>query len=158
MTNEAFLDVDGTERYQYVKDILNNVFNKRKEDGEEYEGAQKSVWDIAPGKKVWFPYLAVIDPANGGWKTPKKVGWINIPSPDARTISQIPLVNCKYFDPNQEVLEDIEYAVFVTDTTDPTDKYRFYGIFTKRKLDKDGISVWSRISATLLFDEWKTQG
>ncbi|MDR0475614.1 MAG: hypothetical protein LBH43_18310 [Treponema sp.] len=91
MALPKFLDVDGIERFRLIVDALNGVFKKRNDEGEELGGAYRSVWKIKEGKKAWFPYLATKDD-NDGWKQPKEIiDWINIPSPDMRAITQIPL-------------------------------------------------------------------
>jgi hypothetical protein len=151
MAIPKFLDVDGIERFRLIVDALNGVFKKKNDEGEELGGAYRSVWKIKEGKKAWFPYLATKDD-NDGWKQPKEIiDWINIPSPDMRTITQIPLKPVEGKEPSQ----DDEYAVFVR--TDTKEGSGFFGIFKYKGRNKNGICVWNRISSALILEEWEAE-
>jgi len=159
MTKDKYLGLDGKERFTTIAEALNDVFDyKVKGTGESIERAGRSVYKIAQNKKAWFPHLA--QPNNGGWKAPDNIGWINIPSPDQRFITQIPLKNNKTHEETPEEKETsvgVHYAVFVCEGTKPPDKYRFYGIFSHGKPDKNGIKVWKRENTVLVCSEWKAQ-
>jgi hypothetical protein len=99
-------------------------------------------------------YIAVIDEDKGGWKQPKEgIGWINIPSPDKKIITQIPLAPPEI----KDTFKKDEYAVFgCSDTKDSENKYRFYGIFRIVDVNKQNcICIWNRISPTLYVEDWK---
>jgi hypothetical protein len=153
MAKDKFLDVDDKSEdtlYTTHAEVLNNVFKKKTKDDKPYELALNSVYDIAVNKKVWFPHIAEDD--NGGWKTPEHIEWINVPSPDRCTITQIPLENCKQ---NDGLANETEYAVFNCEKTSEPYEYRFYGIFKRIKFnEKNHITIWKRISATLDIEEW----
>jgi hypothetical protein len=155
MANNKFLDVDDEsevtgEIYKTHAKILNEIFEKKTKGGNPYKLALNSVYDIAANKKVWFPHIAETD--NGGWKTPDHIEWINIPSPDRCTITQIPLENCKQ---NDGPADETEYAVFNCEKISEPYEYRFYGIFKRIKFnEKNHITIWKRISATLDIEEW----
>jgi hypothetical protein len=154
MALPKFLDVDGKKRFPKIVNALNEVFCKKNARGEELGGAFRSVWKIKEGKKAWFPYLATPD-KNNGWKQPNvSIDWVNIPSPDMRTITQIPLKPPKGKYPN----ENDKYAVFVR--TDTKEGSRFFGIFQYQKeknKNKKGICIWNRISAALDLEEWEAE-
>jgi hypothetical protein len=157
MANVKFLDVDDKGEdtlYPTHAEVLNNVSKKKTKDGNPYRLAINSVWEIADKKRMWFPPIATSD--IGGWKTPDHINWINIPSPDKCTITQIPLENCES---EYEPIEDFEYAVFNCVKTDESDKssaYRFFGIYKRIKTnEKNHITIWKRISDTLDKEEWK---
>jgi hypothetical protein len=151
MANDKFLDVDDENTfYATIAVVLNNVFQKKKKDGTPYESVRESLHDIAANKKAWFPHIAkCVDDA---WVTPLHIGWINIPSPDKCTITQIPLAN---YEPKDEPIEDVEYAVFNCEEPNGPNKYRFYGIFKRKETNEKHITKWKRISKTLDIEKWK---
>ena len=151
MAKAKFLDVDRSKGYPKIVDVLNQVFEKKNQKGEDLKAAQKSVWNIKDGKKAWFIYLAVQE--KGYWKQPnEKINWINIPSQDQKVITQIPLIKPVGDDP----VKDGEYAVFVCTET-KEEKYRFFGIFRCIQIKNNGICIWERKSPTLDTEEWKAE-
>jgi len=154
---KRFLTAGTKKGYRTHAEVLNKVFNKKAKNGNPYIQAYNSVWDISKAKhqKVWFPHLAIIDKKSGGWKSPKDVGWLNIPSPNKSAITQIPLIKGTYYKPNKKAPLNDEVAVFVcTDIQNNPDKYRFYGIFKCGKEDRHGVNVWTKISDKLDIKNW----
>jgi len=153
MAKERFLDIDMEIKFSNRPDIINNIFEKKKLDGEPYQRIPKSVWPIKKNKKVWFPYIAVIDNETGAWKQQKEnIDWINIPSPDERAITEIPIKTTEKndYDPKDE------FAVFGCIDEGKDEKYRFYGIYS-REQKENGICIWKRKSPTLDTEEWKAE-
>jgi len=144
------------EGYKTHATVLNDVFNKKNAEGEPYKQAYNAVWEIVSGKKIWFPYIAVIDKKTGAWKQPNvKIDWINIPSQDERAITQIPLATDEKNAPKPN--PDDVYAVFgCTDPNGGDEKYRFYGIYSCAQ-HENGICIWERKSLELNTEEWKAE-
>jgi hypothetical protein len=158
MAKYEYLGLDGKERFTTHAEILNNVFDYKVKNGAPIKLALDSVYKIAPNKRAWFPHLA--QPNSGGWKAPENIGWINIPSPDQRFITQIPLKNNKTHNETPEEEKNslaAHYAVFVCEGTKPSDKYRFYGIYSHGENDKNGIKIWKRLNTVLVCSAWKAQ-
>jgi len=161
MAGKKFLSITDKKGYRTHAEVLNKVFNKKTRNGEPYKQAYNSVWVISETKhkKVWFPYLAVIDKNNGGWKSPKNVGWLNIPSPNKNAITEILLRDGKYYNPKKKDLYNDEVAVFVcTDIQADPNKYKFFGIFESKKRDKHGVKVWKKTSDKLDIKKWNEYG
>jgi hypothetical protein len=147
-----FLEVDDGKTWQTHADILNAVFHKKNKEGGDYELARRGSYDIRPGKKAVFFYLAERTP-QGGWKQPHRKDWINIPDPDEKAFTQIAVTPQKQAQtPNGE-----QYAVFMRKKQNQTETpYRFYGIFERTFLDEDGITIlFKRTSAALDYTQWQ---
>ncbi|MDR0657274.1 MAG: hypothetical protein LBG22_13255 [Treponema sp.] len=139
-----FLAVDGKERFKTHAEVLNDVFHQKTQEGKDFRLALGSVWPLDTGGYVCFFPLA--EQTKGGWHAPHDTSWLNIPSPDERTLTQIRLPGAPEETP---IPSGAHCAVFVRDG----DKgYRFFGKFTRTE-PSQGIARWKRRAAAIVWPD-----
>jgi hypothetical protein len=155
MKADGVLRVGEDESFRVIVDILNNVFGKTNSEGEPLKLAKRSVWNISPGKRAWFPYIAV-EKEKGLWQPSVDRGWLNIPAQNDSVITQVELRN-SVIESDEDFIPDGLYAVFMAEKASDPEKFRFYGVFECAGKPTGHINHWKKTSDELVCKEWQAQ-